>query len=73
MAAILISSDLGETISICDKVYTLFKGQVVNEYVGPSLEDQPSIIADVLGSADDISMPPSVAERPGLERHVLGG
>jgi ribose transport system ATP-binding protein len=73
VAAILISSDLGETISICDKVYTLFKGQVVNEYVGPSLEDQPSIIADVLGSADDTSMPPSVTERPGPERHVLGG
>lgn len=56
VAVIFISSDLGETIALCHKVYTLFKGQIVNEYLAPGVADQPSIIADVLGSATDTGL-----------------
>jgi ribose transport system ATP-binding protein len=49
-AVFLISSDLLETIAICDVIYTVIGGQIVRKYDHPSMEDEASIIADVLGA-----------------------
>ncbi len=49
VTVILVSSDLIETITLCDTVYTFYEGCVVNCYENPSLTDQPAIVSDVLG------------------------
>ncbi|MFT3732125.1 MAG: sugar ABC transporter ATP-binding protein [Hyphomicrobium sp.] len=49
VSVLLASSDLGETLSLCDVVFTMFDGVVVHEYVAPAFSDEPAIIADVLG------------------------
>jgi ABC-type sugar transport system ATPase subunit len=49
LAVLLISSDLLETIAISDVIYTVLRGQIVGKYVHPTIEDEASIIADVLG------------------------
>ena len=46
---LLISSDLLETIAISDVIYTVLRGQIVGKYAHPTIEDEASIIADVLG------------------------
>lgn len=55
VSVILLSSDLGETMSLCDTVWTLFHGSVVNTYRMPDEHDKASIIADVVGqeTSDD--------------------
>ena len=50
LGVILISSDLLETIAICDVIYTVIGGKIVRKYVSPSIDDEADIIADVLGS-----------------------
>lgn len=49
LAVFLISSDLLETIAISDVIYTVIRGQIVRKYEHPTIEDEASIIADVLG------------------------
>jgi ribose transport system ATP-binding protein len=49
IAILLISSDLLETIAICDVIYTVIRGQIVRKYDHPTIDDEPSIVADVLG------------------------
>lgn len=49
LAIFLISSDLLETIAISDVIYTVIRGQIVRKYEHPTIEDEASIIADVLG------------------------
>ena len=51
VTVVLVSSDLMETISLCDAVFTMYGGKVVRKYADPQLDDQASIIADVLGQA----------------------
>jgi ribose transport system ATP-binding protein len=51
LAIVFISSELVETLTVCNAVYTIFKGVVCGEYRPPSLDDEPAILADVLGSA----------------------
>ncbi|VDR24556.1 Uncharacterised protein [Raoultella terrigena] len=55
VSVILLSSDLAETMSLCDTVWTLFHGCVVNTYRTPDEHDKASIIADVVGqeASDD--------------------
>jgi ribose transport system ATP-binding protein len=53
VAVVLVSSDLIETVSLCDTVYTMYGGALVNKYVKPTLSDQPAIISDVLGQRGD--------------------
>ena len=48
-SVILLSSDLLETLSLCDTVYTMYEGEIVNTYTNPTLDEQPAIICDVLG------------------------
>jgi ribose transport system ATP-binding protein len=49
IGVLLISSDLPETIAICDVIYTIIGGNIVRKFENPTLDDEPEIIADVLG------------------------
>ncbi len=49
LGILLVSSDLLETIAICDVIYTVIRGQIVRKYEHPTIGDEPSIVADVLG------------------------
>jgi ribose transport system ATP-binding protein len=51
VTVILVSSDLMETIALCDSVFTMYGGKVVRKYADPQLDDQASIVSDVLGQA----------------------
>lgn len=51
LSILLASSDLNETIALCDVVFTMFNGVIVHEYVGPTAADEAAIIADVLGDS----------------------
>jgi ribose transport system ATP-binding protein len=51
LSVLLVSSDLLETIAICDVVFTMFNDMIVHEYVSPTMADEAAIIADVLGDS----------------------
>lgn len=65
-AVLLLSSDLLETISLCDVVYTIRAGMVIGTYRAPTLADEPQIIADILGGSLD-SAPTYPAATAGAE------
>jgi ribose transport system ATP-binding protein len=46
---LLLSSDLLETIMLCNRVYTMYAGTIVEEFLEPNLADQEPILAGVLG------------------------
>jgi len=50
VGVVLISSDLLETIAICDVIYTIIGGKIARKYDHPTIDDEADIIADVLGS-----------------------
>ncbi len=52
LTVILMSSDLGETMALCDVVYTFFAGRVFGVYRQPIVASEGDIIADVLGNAE---------------------
>lgn len=58
LGIILISSDLPEAIGLCDVIYTLIDDEIVDEYRNPTMADEPSIVADVLGSRSPGATPP---------------
>ena len=49
LVVVLLSSDLIETIALCNVVHTMYAGSVVGCYSAPQLHDQPAILFDVLG------------------------
>lgn len=49
LGILLISSDLLETIAICDVIYTVIRGRIARKYEHPTIDDEPNIVADVLG------------------------
>jgi ribose transport system ATP-binding protein len=49
MAFLWMSSDLTETLTLCDRVYAMYNGCIVAEIVGPSLADEEQLLAAVLG------------------------
>jgi ABC-type sugar transport system ATPase subunit len=51
LTVVVMSSDLAETLALCDTVHTIYAGSVVATYDSPGLAAQPAIIADVLGQA----------------------
>ena len=53
LGVLLISSDLMEAVGVCDVIYTVIDGTIVNEYRAPTIADEPAIIADVLGGTTD--------------------
>ncbi len=46
---LLVSSDLRETIALCDVIYTVNAARIVGRYVEPQLADESRIVADVVG------------------------
>ena len=48
LALLLISSDLGETLTLSDVVHTMFAGKLVSSYAAPFADDH-DIIVDVMG------------------------
>lgn len=51
LSIIVVSSDLQETVSLCDRVYTFYKGLPVHQYDTPGEGEAQAIIADILGQA----------------------
>ena len=49
VAVLLLSSDMLETIQLCDTVHTVYGGQLVRRYDKPTLADQCEIVSDILG------------------------
>ena len=49
IGVLLVSSDLPETIAICDVIYTVIGGKIVRRLENPTLGDESAIIVDVLG------------------------
>ena len=49
MAFFWMSSDLTETLTLCDRVYAMYDGRIVSEIAGPSIADADSLLAAVLG------------------------
>src|SRR5690606_34726894 len=49
LSVIVVSSDLLEVVTLCDTVYTLSEGKIVNQYDAPDESCQPQIVCDVLG------------------------
>jgi ribose transport system ATP-binding protein len=49
VGVLLVSSDLLETIAICDVIYTVIGGKIVRKFEDPTNTDEASIIADVVG------------------------
>jgi ribose transport system ATP-binding protein len=47
-----LSSDLVETLSLCHRVYAMYAGRTVAEFVAPSLADESALLAAVLGRED---------------------
>ncbi|ARP86792.1 sugar ABC transporter ATP-binding protein [Bordetella genomosp. 9] len=50
VGVVLLSSDLPETIALCDTVHTFYEGQAVRCYDNPTPADQADIVRDVLGT-----------------------
>ena len=50
LAVLLMSSDLAETIALCNRVYAFFGGEIVGCYSGNLAEHEDDIVADILGS-----------------------
>ncbi|WP_413740419.1 sugar ABC transporter ATP-binding protein [Sodalis sp. RH14] len=51
VSVLMLSSDLAETMALCDTVWTMFHGSIVTAYRNPDEHDKASIIADVVGQA----------------------
>lgn len=51
LAIVFVSSELAETLAVCNLVYTVFKGRICGAYRRPGSDDEPAILADVLGNA----------------------
>ena len=49
LSFLLLSSDLAETLLLCDRVYTMYQGRFVGELVSPTLEDEEKVLSHVLG------------------------
>ena len=49
-AVLLLSTDLQETIALCNTIHTVHHGKLVRNYRDPSFADEPDIIVDILGA-----------------------
>ncbi|NJR65003.1 MAG: sugar ABC transporter ATP-binding protein [Leptolyngbyaceae cyanobacterium CRU_2_3] len=49
LSILLLSSDLPETLLLCNRVYSMYSGKIIREFINPSLRDQEAILADILG------------------------
>jgi ABC-type sugar transport system ATPase subunit len=49
MAFLWMSSDLTETLTLCDRAYAMYDGRIVSEIAAPSMADEDRLLAAVLG------------------------
>lgn len=49
MGLLWLSSDVVETLTLCDRVYAMYGGRIVDEIVAPTLADEDRLISAVLG------------------------
>jgi ABC-type sugar transport system ATPase subunit len=49
MSFIWMSSDLTETLTLCDRVYAMYDGRIVSEIAAPTMVDEDQLLAAVLG------------------------
>jgi ribose transport system ATP-binding protein len=47
-----MSSDLTETLTLCDRIYAMYDGRIVSELATPTMADEDYLLAAVLGRAD---------------------
>lgn len=68
VSVLMLSSDLVETMTLCDTVWTMFHGSIVRTYRNPDENDKASIIADVVGQEGSGQSEPaySAIENPEL-------
>ncbi|NJP10601.1 MAG: sugar ABC transporter ATP-binding protein [Leptolyngbyaceae cyanobacterium RU_5_1] len=51
---LLLSSDLPETLMLCNRVYSIYAGKIVDELMNPNLQDEERILAAVLGRQTNV-------------------
>jgi ribose transport system ATP-binding protein len=61
VGVVLVSSELEETISLCDVIYTVCDNTIVGKYRFPTASDEPAIVADILSDAPPQSVSAPVA------------
>jgi ribose transport system ATP-binding protein len=49
MSFLWMSSDLTETLTLCDRVYAMYDGRVISEIATPTMGDEDHLLAAVLG------------------------
>ena len=49
MSFLWMSSDLTETLTLCDRVYAMYDGRIVSEIAAPTMADEELLLAAVLG------------------------
>ena len=49
MSFLWMSSDLTETLTLCDRVYAMYDGHIVSEIAAPTMADEEHLLAAVLG------------------------
>jgi len=49
MSFLWMSSDLTETLTLCDRVYAMYDGRIVSEIVAPTMAHEDHLLAAVLG------------------------
>jgi len=49
MSFLWMSSDLTETLTLCDRVYAMYDGRIISEIAAPTMADEEHVLAAVLG------------------------
>ena len=57
MSFLWMSSDLTETLTLCDRVYAMYDGRIVSEIAAPTMADEEHLLAAVLGRGGTASRP----------------
>jgi ribose transport system ATP-binding protein len=53
MSFLWMSTELTETLTLCHRVYAMYRGRIVTEIVNPTLADEDRLLAAVLGRVDE--------------------
>lgn len=48
-----MSSDLTETLTLCDRIYAMYDGRIVTELAAPTMADEERLLAAVVGRSGD--------------------
>ncbi|MBN9221797.1 MAG: sugar ABC transporter ATP-binding protein [Mesorhizobium sp.] len=50
LSILFVSSDMLETIAVCDSIYAMYQGKIAGRWVGPTRADEGAIVRAILGS-----------------------